>query len=188
MPHIRQLNHSIDLLALHRVNPRRYPYLLQSTARGTASARFDILFAFPGDEIRLSLDDDLSTDFLNELDRQWQQSCKNEDDETGMPFTGGWFLYLGYELARQVEPSLSLPHASDGLPTASAIRIPAAIIYDHQQSKSHIVAEIDQEDLIELIQNDIDQSSANITSLDHISITMSEENAEQYTNASRGQQ
>ena len=138
MPHIRQLNHSIDLLALHRVNPHRYPYLLQSTARGTASARFDILFAFPADEIRLSLDDNSSTDFLNELDRQWQQSCKNENDETGLPFTGGWFLYLGYELAEQVEPSLSLPYATDGLPTACAIRIPAAIIYDHQQSKYHL--------------------------------------------------
>jgi anthranilate synthase component 1 len=53
--HIRSLAAIIDLLALHRVNPQRYPYLLQSVAHGPLQngahgadvARFDILFAFP---------------------------------------------------------------------------------------------------------------------------------------------
>ena len=36
--------------------PQRYPALLESVARGAARTRYDILFAFPDDEIRLDRD------------------------------------------------------------------------------------------------------------------------------------
>jgi len=38
----------IDRLALHRRNPSRYPFLLESVAAGTPQAYFDLLLAFPG--------------------------------------------------------------------------------------------------------------------------------------------
>lgn len=182
MPHIRQLNHSIDFLALHRVNPQRYPFLLQSVAHGTTSARFDILFAFPEDEIRLSLADDDSIDFLHELDKQWGVAGKFKSIESNLPFTGGWFLYLGYELASQVEPTLSLPLACDGLPTACAIRIPAAVIYDHLEEKTYLVAEEDHGDQVDAISDDIDLCANSENSYDSIAVTLSEENPELYIN------
>ena len=48
-----QLPASTDLRALHRLNPARYPFLLQSTAVSTDLGRYDILFAFPGDSLVL---------------------------------------------------------------------------------------------------------------------------------------
>jgi hypothetical protein len=38
----------VDRLALHRRNPSRYPFLLESVAAGTPQSRFDLLLAFPG--------------------------------------------------------------------------------------------------------------------------------------------
>ncbi|WP_455217738.1 hypothetical protein, partial [Kaarinaea lacus] len=99
MPHFHQYDQNLDLLALHRVNPQRYPFLLQSVATGTASARFDILFAFPGKEIRLENVNSHAPDFLIELDQQWNECRRKIVDENGdldgLPFVGGWFLYLG---------------------------------------------------------------------------------------------
>ena len=48
-----------------------------------------------------------------------------------IPFCGGWFLYLGYELSEEIEPSLKIPKSPFHLPTAFAARINSAIIYDH---------------------------------------------------------
>ena len=41
-----------------------------------------------------------------------------------LPFRGGWALFLAYELAAQVEPSLELPPAPGPLPVALAMRCP----------------------------------------------------------------
>jgi len=166
---IRPLDAAIDLLTLHRVNPQRYPYLLQSVAHGPlqsdgTAARFDILFAFPGDTLRL---DSLSTndssdseDFLGQLDARWhaesQVSLSKHPATDFLPFTGGWFLFLAYELAGQVEPSLNLPAANDALPVAYAARIPAAVIVDHQQQKTYLVAEDGHENLLDTLSADYD--------------------------------
>ena len=180
MPHIRQLNRFIDLLAIHRVNPRRYPFLLQSVAQGTASARYDILFAFPEKEIRFDIESGSSSDFLNDLDSQWQQDRSLENASIDLPFTGGWFLYLGYELAKQVEPVLSLPPANDGLPTACAVRIPAAIINDHAEQKTYLVTEADRESLIDTISGDIDAIVSNTGDLDPLSVYLEEDDPQLY--------
>ena len=172
-PLIRPLDVVIDLLALHRVNPRRYPYLLQSVAHGPLqngahgadAARFDILFAFPGETLRLdSLDAKApldSGDFLQQLDTHWQReshtAAPNNASIDFLPFTGGWFLFLAYELAGQVEPSLNLPAANDGLPVAYAVRIPAAVIVDHQRQQTYLVAEQGDENLLDTLAEDLDQ-------------------------------
>lgn len=180
MPHIRQLSGFVDLLALHRVNSRRYPFLLQSIAHGTASARYDILFAFPEKEIRLNFDDGDSPDFLYELDKRWGESREAIDQTIDLPFTGGWFLYLGYELAKQIEPTLSLPLARDGLPAACAIRIPAAIILDHVEGKTFLMAESGRENLIGHIGGDIDTVVNHHVSPDPLSVHLSEEKPERF--------
>ena len=129
---------SFDLLDLHVINPERYPHLLESSAPGP-QGRFDILFAFPGDTI--ALHDLESFDFLSTLDECWKAEADRHQYPGSLPFHGGWFLYLGYELAGQIEPQLRLPSDASALPIASATRIPAAIVHDHKTGRRWIVAE-----------------------------------------------
>jgi anthranilate synthase component 1 len=157
MPHLRQLGEPVDLLALHRANPQRYPYLLQSVAQGGAQARFDILFAFPGETLRLDALDD--SDFLDTLDARWQAAQVPQVERGELPFAGGWFLYLGYELAGQVEPSLSLPAADDGLPIAFAARVPAAVVVDHERQSSYLLAEPGETALLDAMATDLGTST-----------------------------
>lgn len=137
MPHSRLIDHGFDLLSLHERWPQRYPYLLESAARG-GDARYDILFALPAETLS-SHDGD---DFLAALDSAWRHAAADvQAGDAELPFRGGWFLYLGYELAAQIEPRLRLPGADDGLPTAFATRIPAAVIRDRRSGELVLVAE-----------------------------------------------
>ncbi|UCG74189.1 MAG: hypothetical protein JSV45_07395, partial [Chromatiales bacterium] len=126
---------AVDPLALHRADPATYPFLLQSTAHGTAQGRYDILFAAPGERISLDADGRLhaaraqADGFLRALDRYW--AGMRADAQPNGPFAGGWFLLLGYELAGEVEPSLRLPR-TNGLPVAVAVRVPVALVRDRQ--------------------------------------------------------
>ncbi|MDP1707616.1 MAG: aminodeoxychorismate synthase component I [Gammaproteobacteria bacterium] len=151
-----------DLLALHAAQPARYPSLLESVVHGTASARFDILFAFPGATLELTTLTTLrgmaveGVDFLAQLDRWWGAEHSSEDHtERALPFRGGWFVYLGYELAAQIEPGLCLPEGETGLPVAYATRIPAAIIRDHHSQSVHLIAEQGGEGLLAQMREDI---------------------------------
>ncbi len=147
--HVRRLDGSADLLALHRRAPERYPHLLQSVVHGTPQARWDILFAFPGERLTLGGDGRLSgpgagDDFLSALDAWFERERSVPPSGASLPFRGGWFLYLGYELAAQVEPVLTLPAAAQRLPTAFAVRHPAALLRDHGDDGLWAVAESPQ--------------------------------------------
>ncbi|MDT0635975.1 aminodeoxychorismate synthase component I [Spectribacter hydrogenoxidans] len=138
-----------DALALHRHNPERYPFLLESSAGAVAQGRYDIVFAFPGEALCLDgrhLDGPGAAgaggDFLTALDHWRTQVPPLPPGE--LPFTGGWFVYLGYELAGQVEPHL--PWAADPvLPRALAVRCPAALIHDRREQALFAVAEPEAE-------------------------------------------
>jgi anthranilate synthase component 1 len=138
----------IDLLALHRLAPDRYPVLFESTASGV-HGRWDMLLAHAGERFELQRDglvrdhDGLvhPGSFLDVLDARWQASrCAPEVDAT-WPFRGGWALFLGYELAGQVEPVLHLPDAEGGLPVACALRCPAALMRDRAGGGCFAIAE-----------------------------------------------
>lgn len=145
----RELAGCRDLAALAAAWPRRYPALLESAARGLGQGRRDILLAFPGDFLRLDADGrvrdgegvERGHDFLAALDGEWQALRWQESLDDGLPFRGGWLLYLGYELAGQSAPRLRLPAAVDGLPVALAVRCAAAIIVDHAAGTTTLVAE-----------------------------------------------
>jgi anthranilate synthase component 1 len=94
--------------------------------------------------------------FLPALDRWWQRERVRaaHDAARSLPFTGGWLLYLGYELAGQIEPRLRLPQLAGG-PIAQAIRIPAAVVYEHDSGQCWIVAEEDAAALIPRISADL---------------------------------
>ena len=147
-----------NLLAMHQSNPQRYPFLLESVAT-SSSSRFDILFAFPQETLTLSNKEELSgytdidgNDFLDNLSQWWKNKSDNSIDCEVLPFSGGWFLYLGYELSQQVEPKLNLKSSST--PIAYATRVPAAIIYDHKDNVTYIVCE-ESFDYIEQLKFDI---------------------------------
>ena len=155
-----------SLLDLHRHNPHRYPYLLQSAVNDRlrpAPARYDILFAFPGDNYSLWPNDAITRngepytrgDFLQLLDEVWEQAFIDIHNSEDLPFTGGWFVYLGYELAQQIETRLELAH-DPSQPVASLVRIPAAVIHDHDTNRTMIVAEPGNQALVEQIQDELE--------------------------------
>ena len=135
-----------ELRRLNQAYPSRYPFLLQSTTRGGDLGRFDILFAFPEDTLVMEQAGMLTgnvcgdeTRFLHALDRWWSDEQVDKIDSV-LPFHGGWFLYLGYELAAEIEPGLKL-HDDALLPIAFAVRCPAALIFDHETGLCSLVCE-----------------------------------------------
>ncbi len=151
---IHKLENIPNLLALHASNPERYPHLLTSNAAvinndNNELARYDILFACPQQTIKSD-----KSDFLQQLDSVWQTE-KTHVEKTHLPFSGGWFLYLGYELAQQIETGLNLPAAEDGLPVAFATRFPAAIIIDSQKQQTYLVCESKFKHCAEQIKTDL---------------------------------
>src|SRR6185312_2100083 len=106
-------------------------------------------FAFPEDALALHCDGrvrdargcDRGARFLDALDAAWQRErCSRLPQE--LPFAGGWALFLGYELAGQIEPRLALPAAREmGVPIALALRCPAAILVDHLTRQTIAIVE-----------------------------------------------
>lgn len=186
------VDHFPDLLSLHEANPERYPCLLESVAHGTSQARYDILFAFPGECLTLTGVDQLtgkpeqlvSNDFLAALDVAWTNERCDRLHDTHLPFRGGWFVYLGYELAGQIEPTLQLPLDDSGLPTAFALRIPAAVIRDHATQRCWVMAENDSQKL-QYMRDDINalKKSGVVRMPGTFSPFLSEEEPKQYLNA-----
>jgi len=159
---------TVDLHALHHYARDRYPFLLQSTATTRSLGRYDILFAFPGEALLLEKPGQPvgphsggHTRFLRALDAWWHQE-RIAPVTANIPFAGGWFLYLGYELAAEVEPGLVLRPADTGMPIAMAVRCPAAIIVDHLEGICSFVAEDSASDYYDQIVGDIDACRHNV--------------------------
>ena len=172
---IRELEGEPDLLALARCYPERYPFLLQSVAQSTKQVHYDILFAFPQYQIELTSNEQLhitgnvsklpanlssisagNSPFLNTLDQHWRANTGLSSAAQQLPFEGGWFVYLGYELAQQIETGLELPqHHDTASPVAFAARVPSAIIINRTDQKSYIVCETGYEQLEAVVTEDV---------------------------------
>jgi anthranilate synthase component 1 len=145
-PTITELEYPVNCVALNRIFPKRYPYLLESAATGKSeNNRFDILFAFPGDTLSWETLNQQATkqsqDFLSQLNSLWQSDAQTMPCPDDLPFAGGWFIFMGYEIAAEIEHRLHLPEKQGSLPHAFATRIPVAIINDHHIKKAFLVAE-----------------------------------------------
>ena len=78
----RELSPGLDLLDLHRLDPIRYPLLLESVAGGNALSRWDLLLVADGGGLRLDADgvtrrldkQQVEGDFLECLDAEWTLS------------------------------------------------------------------------------------------------------------------
>ncbi|MDE1884875.1 MAG: aminodeoxychorismate synthase component I [Xanthomonadaceae bacterium] len=153
-----------DLLPLAAADPWRYPCLLESAASG-AHSRHDILFAFPQDALTLHADGrvrdmagrDRGADFLAGLDAAF--GAERTMAPADSPFSGGWALFLGYELATQVEPGLHLPPAPDArIPVALALRCPAAIVVDRIAQTTRLIAEPGHANLLGDLARDLEST------------------------------
>ena len=159
----RPLPAATDLPALQRLAPARYPLLMESTASGTAQGRWDLLLMASGPTLALEADGVVRDEqgrahhgtFLDVLDAHWLAE-RQPREETGLPFRGGWALMLDYELAGQIETVLSLPVRADGLPTALALRCPAAVLHDRVLGQYHAVCETGSEALLDTIEADLE--------------------------------
>jgi len=136
----------LDLLALHERHPERYPVLLESVSGAESLGRFDLLLALPGARLSLAPDAGLAGDapvsgggrFLDALDEWWSRE-RTVPTKSNAPFAGGWFLYLGYELAAEIEPTLALPAAR--FPRAIAWRMRGAIVRERVTGAVQVVGE-----------------------------------------------
>ena len=138
----------VDLTSFCYLNKDRYPFLLESVNHNENN-RYSILFAFPGENIVLKNFSDF--DFLKELQDKSKSTVLNSD----LPFIGGWFVYLSYELIGQIESTLACKLYKSKLPIAYAVQIPVAIIIDHKLDKTFIIDQDNNQSRINLILSDI---------------------------------
>jgi anthranilate synthase component I len=140
-------------------DPQRYPFLFDSAAEGPLS-RTSILVAEPRAALWLNAKGELGGDgvatrgatFLEALENWWLAE-RTEPAATGLPFVGGWAVFLSYEMAQEVEPRLALPRAN--LPwRAFALRVPCALIHDRDSDRVLAVAEPEAAELLERIAAD----------------------------------
>ena len=148
------------LRRLAALDPARYPLLLDSAAAGPLGTT-SVLLAAPRAALWLSADGRLGADgttiegdtFLAALESWWRRegAAARPDAATAqLPFTGGWALYLGYELAQEIEPRLALPRTP--LPwVAFALRTPCALIHELGTGRVLAVGEEGSADTLALV-------------------------------------
>ncbi len=150
---VRSFSADIEPLRLVERFPELYPGLLESSSVG----RFDILPFSSGETLKLTapgvLDGPFASTgkFLDALDQWWlalhSSLVAAPISRPELPFKGGWLLYLGYELAAEIEPHLNLPPSPDPM-IAWAVRAPAAWIRDRLSMQSWLIAEPGCENLL----------------------------------------
>jgi len=171
------LPYPVDLFRLHAAQPDRYPFLLQ-TSGGTPG--WDILFAFPKRRIIQRLGEPSA--FLNQLDAAWQVESSAHDADSRahwLPFHGGWFVYLGYELLHEIEASVPPRDVRAEFPVGVAARVPAAIMVDHEHDTTYLYTEPAHADLLEWMKQDITHALP-YTAIEIACHALEEEVPEQY--------
>jgi anthranilate synthase component 1 len=155
-PTVRSSSADLEPLTLIEKFPAKYPGLLESgagMAAASSGSRFDILPMASGECLRLGSDGRLSgpyagtEGFLTALEHWWTV-LRVPETVSPLPFTGGWLLYLGYELASEIEPRLRLPRSTDPV-AALAVRAPAAWIRDRATGQAWLTAEPGFEGLLD---------------------------------------
>lgn len=176
----RLLADHLDLTALCKTRTEQYPYALVSTSSSDARLRdrYDIVFAYPQESLTLS-EDQLTFTGKNALPKnggffdsfnEWWQREKIDTVNSELPFVGGWFIYLSYEMALEIEPTLGFLSTNklypvNNVPLAVARRCPAAIIVDHLENTVTAVAENEYAGLLDKIENDVRETASELETI-----------------------
>jgi anthranilate synthase component I len=126
-----------------------YPVFFDSAAEGPL-ARYSLLGGLPRAALYRDADGSLAGEgmtpgaggFLDNLE-QWfrdESMTKAAEAKKPLPFIGGWFVYLGYEVAAEIESSLKLPPA-DTPYTAFALRVENLVVHEHATHKVYAVSQ-----------------------------------------------
>jgi len=125
------------LRTLSTRTPGQFPVLLESAAQGPL-ARYSLLAFEPSASLVRDARGTLRAEgtalvaggFLDNL-QAWftRESVRRHDSAHGLPFTSGWVVYLGYEIAAEIEPTLRLPAPTSGI-TAFALRVEHLAVHD----------------------------------------------------------
>ena len=131
-------------------------------AAASTGSRFDILPIANGERLRLAgtqLSGPFAADqgFLAALEAWWS-ALRTPETAAPLPFSGGWLVYLGYEVAGEIEPRLRLPPASDPV-SALAIRAPAAWIRDRATGQAWLIAEPGYEHLLDVFESRVREAA-----------------------------
>jgi anthranilate synthase component 1 len=177
------------LIALQARHPDFYPAFLDSAATGGMLGRFSLLLAAPGCRLQLDRRGRLSgpghgDGFCARLNAWWRAE-RGPPPPSPWPFAGGWFLYLGYELAGEIEPTLELPESPLEL-VACAVRTSAAIVLDHETGGCIAIGEAGAGTAVQRLAADFAASGPIPDAGPHpIAPVIVEEDSEQYLEACR---
>ncbi|BBP46262.1 hypothetical protein THMIRHAS_16350 [Thiosulfatimonas sediminis] len=165
---------TIDLSALHRLNPQRYPFLLESVAK-SEQGDFSILMAQPSESMQLNPGAP-SELFVAQAQQAFVDCAQCEfaitlhgvsalfsnvavgallHQANQLPFKSGWFSYFSYDYAQVVEPVLQLPTSQ--LPLANLTRCHASVTLDHNRHQLWILVEADYAHLLSEILAEIEE-------------------------------
>jgi anthranilate synthase component 1 len=139
-----------DLLGLHIADPQRYPFLLQTLG----DSGWDILFAFPQTSCAHP-----ASPFFPSLDSEWKKSGGVGPGTGDIPFTGGWFVYAGYELLHELEPSVAPRAIEDDFPPAKMVRVPAAVMVDKARQQTCLFAEPEFAECLAVMRADLERAT-----------------------------
>lgn len=151
----------VDFRALTAAYPQRYPVLFDSVTEGTL-ARWSVLTIGSGASLWIDAKRRLHgvalpvpqrEGFLATLDDWWRHEHAATAREPiaatgGSPWRAGWAIFLGYELAAEIEPSLRLPAGPEDC-LGFALRTPAALVFDHLTSSCTAVIDPGNRSLVD---------------------------------------
>ena len=151
-------------------DPDRYPLLLDSAASGPLS-HASVLLAQPCAQLWLDADGRLGaegleprgTGFLEALENWWLSERHAADalpeaSSDARTFAGAWAVFLGYELAQEIEPRLALPRTPLAW-QAFALKTRGALVYDLKSERVFAVAEAGGAGLIERLASDAQEAA-----------------------------
>jgi len=138
------------LRSLAADHPTRYPVFFDSAASGPL-ARYSMLACEPRATLIREADGTLSANhraiinggFLDNLEAWYRSEAVtvvSGGEKKPLPFLGGWFVYLGYETAAEIEPRVRMPRA-DAPYSAFALRVENFAVHDLAAGQVYAVSQ-----------------------------------------------
>jgi anthranilate synthase component 1 len=130
--------------------PERWPVLLESAAQGPLG-RYSLLVHQSSATLTRDAQgrveargtELLPGGFLDNLAAWYAREARPDHvRDKPLPFTGGWIVYLGYEVAGEIEPTLDLPRAV-GPFSAFAMRAEHLVVFDQGTGMVYAVSSND---------------------------------------------